>query len=204
MLTPFDQAVQDIIAAGKWLDARGLAPATSGNYSVRLPDNKIAVTVSGKHKGKLGKNDVMMADSQAKPLEDKKPSDEARLHAHIYKNFPEAKAILHCHSIPGAILTRAWPGKDIVLSGYEMLKIFPGITTHDVTVTIPVVDNSQVMSEIIAALDKKDIKVPAYMIRDHGFYVWGPNMFAAENLAEALEHLLAVEAGVLKIKEKGA
>ncbi len=65
-------------------------------------------------------------------------------------------------------MTRAWPGKDIVLSGYEMLKIFPGIKTHDVTVTIPVVDNSQVMNDIIAVLGKKEIKVPAYMIRDHG------------------------------------
>ncbi len=40
-------AAADIIAAGKFLAAKGWAPATSGNYSVRLADGRVAITVSG-------------------------------------------------------------------------------------------------------------------------------------------------------------
>jgi ribulose-5-phosphate 4-epimerase/fuculose-1-phosphate aldolase len=54
MPSSLDAAVEAIIASGQRLDARGLAPATSGNYSVRLSQDRIAVTVSGRHKGRLG------------------------------------------------------------------------------------------------------------------------------------------------------
>jgi hypothetical protein len=40
-----DEAVAAIVASGQRLDARGLAPATSGNYSVRVDERRIAVTV---------------------------------------------------------------------------------------------------------------------------------------------------------------
>lgn len=201
MLTPFDQAVQDIIAAGQWLDKRGLAPATSGNYSVRLPDGRIAVTVSGRHKGKLTKNDVMIAGMDGKPLEDKKPSDEAALHSQLYRIYPEARAILHCHSVPGTVVPRLNGGVDVTISGNEMLKVLPGNTTHETSVTIPVVGNSQDMKVLSASLEPK-LKpgLHAYIIREHGFYAWGRDMAEAERIAEGLEYLLACEMETMKIK----
>ena len=202
MISPFDKAVKDIIAVGQHLDGRGLAPATSGNYSVRLKDGRIAVTVSGRHKGKLTVADVMLVDAQAKPLEAKTPSAETELHAQIYALYPEAGAILHVHSLPGVVLTRDKGVNAITLERYEMLKAFPGITTHDVRIDIPVVDNSQDMNILSEAL-KRNLKqdVHAYLIRDHGFYVWGRDMAEAERIAEALEYLLTCE---LELKKCGA
>ena len=49
----FLDAAQQLIAAGRFIDSKGWVPATSGNFSVRLPDGTIAITVSGKHKGQL-------------------------------------------------------------------------------------------------------------------------------------------------------
>ena len=51
MIVTYEKAVQAIINAGRRLDALQLAPATSGNYSVRTGDNEMAITVSGYHKG---------------------------------------------------------------------------------------------------------------------------------------------------------
>ena len=68
-----DEAVEAIVASGRRLDARGLAPATSGNYSVRVDEGKIAVTVSGRHKGRLTRDDVMLVDERGNALENKKP-----------------------------------------------------------------------------------------------------------------------------------
>ncbi|MGB4107333.1 MAG: methylthioribulose 1-phosphate dehydratase [Alphaproteobacteria bacterium] len=201
MLSAYDQAAQDIINAGRFLDGRGLAPATSGNYSVRLPDGRIAITVSGTHKGKLTKADIMTVDAGGKPLEDKKPSDETILHIQIYRLCPEAGAILHAHSVPGTVVTRLNPLNAIILMGNEMLKIMPGIKTHDASIRVPVVDNSQDMKSLSEALEnmvKKD--VPAYLIREHGFYVWGKDMAEAERIAEGLEYLLMCEMETMKIK----
>ncbi len=48
----FAGAAAAIVATGYRLDQRGLAPATGGNYSIRLSDGSLAVTVSGAHKGR--------------------------------------------------------------------------------------------------------------------------------------------------------
>ncbi len=197
-------ATAQIIAAGKFLDARGLAPATSGNYSMRLKDGTVAITVSGAHKGRLGESDVMAVDGGGRALEDKKPSAETLLHTQIYRLFPEANAILHIHSVPGAVLTRIDRSDDVVFAGYEMLKAFPGISTHETSIAVPVFDNSQDMGVLSRDVEKR-LKpgAPAYIIRDHGFYVWGRDMPEAERIAEALEYLLSCEVEALKIKAGG-
>ncbi len=198
----FQQAARDIIAAGQRLDARGLAPATAGNYSVRLEDGSIAITVSGRHKGRMDDNDIMVVDTEGKPLVDKKPSAETLLHTHIYKRYPQVNAVLHTHSIPGVALTRFLPRNEcLTLEGYELLKAFPGINTHATRIDLPVFDNTQDMQALSAEVDAKlEDNTPGYLIRDHGIYVWGRDMGEAERVAEALEHLLLCEIEMVKLK----
>ena len=38
MAVGFFEAQDAIVAVGRWLDAKGWAPATAGNYSMRLDD----------------------------------------------------------------------------------------------------------------------------------------------------------------------
>ncbi len=59
-------AVEAIVAVGGRLDRSGLAPATGGNYSIRLADGSLAVTVSGAHKGRLSGADVMRVTAQGR------------------------------------------------------------------------------------------------------------------------------------------
>jgi methylthioribulose-1-phosphate dehydratase len=199
-LPDFSAAVANICKAGSVLDGKNMAPATSGNYSMRLNDGNIAMTVSGYHKGRLEPEHIMRVDADGMPLEAKKPSAETLLHIQIYKLFPKINAILHVHSVPCAVITRL-TRKNVVLEGYEMLKIFPNIDTHEASVTIPVFENSQDMNILSADVARKiSDDVPAYLIRDHGFYVWGADMEQAINLCEAVEYLLSCEVETLKIK----
>lgn len=189
----FAAAAQLIVETGRRLDARGLAPATAGNYSVRLDDGSIAVTVSGAHKGRLTADGVMRVDGAGRALDAKRPSAETLLHCLVYEADPSAGAVLHTHSVSGTVLSRAL-GDAIVLTGYELLKIFPGTDTHDTSITIPLVDNSQDMAamaeELRPLIAASQPIVPAFYIRGHGLYGWGPTMDAAENMIEAIEFLL--------------
>ncbi len=189
----FAAAADLIVAAGRRLDARGLAPATAGNYSVRLDDGSIAVTVSGAHKGRLTSEGVMRVDAAGRALDAKRPSAETLLHCLVYDIDPGAGAVLHTHSISGTVLSRAL-GTEIALTGYELLKIFPGTDTHDTTIRLPLVDNSQDMAamaeDLRPLLAEQRPLVPAFYIRGHGLYAWGPTMDAAEHLVEAIEFLL--------------
>ena len=57
-----------IAAAGRKLGAQGLTPATSSNFSMRLDAALIAVTVSGRDKGALSADDVMVVDLHGNPV----------------------------------------------------------------------------------------------------------------------------------------
>lgn len=202
-MSDFADAAEAICAVGQRLDARGLAPATAGNYSQRLGDGSIAITVSGAHKGRLTPDQVMRVDAGGRSLDGKKPSAETLLHCLIYRIDTQAGAVLHTHSVAGTVLSMATPGDAILLSGYELLKAYPGTDTHDVTRAMPLVANSQDMGAMAAELEPRLIAAapfPAFYIRGHGLYGWGKTMAAAEMVVEASEFLLACVLEAAKLK----
>ena len=60
---------------------------------------------------------------------------------------------------------------------------------------MPLVDNSQDMAaladQLRPILSAQSPMIPAFYIRGHGLYAWGPTMDAAEAMAEACEFLLS-------------
>ncbi|MGN8000399.1 methylthioribulose 1-phosphate dehydratase [Sphingomonas sp. 22176] len=196
MTMSYEQAIAALIEAGRRLDARGWAPATSGNYSARLDDGSIALTVSGRHKGRLTTDGIMRVDLDGNPLTEGKPSAETDLHLALYRLFPEAGAVLHGHSPQAVGLSRATDAGGITLAGHEMLKAYPGHTTHAAEVRLPIVDNSQEMAVIEAAIRPALLApgaIPAYLIRSHGLYAWGKDVDEAERVLEATEWMVAAE-----------
>ncbi|MDO7843499.1 methylthioribulose 1-phosphate dehydratase [Sphingomonas immobilis] len=194
--TTFAEAQAWIVSVGRWLDGKGWAPATSGNYSARLDDGSFAVTVSGRHKGRLTPDDVMRVDAAGASLDGKKPSAETALHLALYTLFPECGAVLHSHSAANVGLSRAAYAGSYSFAGHEMLKALPGNPTHDASVAIPIVDNSQDMAVIEAAIAPRLLApgaAPAYLIRGHGLYGWGKDMAEAERVIEAVEWMIAAE-----------
>ncbi len=106
-----EQLSLEIIEAGRFLYGRGWSPATSSNYSTRLSASQALLTVSGKHKGQLGPNDVLATDLMGNSLEPgKKPSAETLLHTQLYSwRAGNRRGIAHpfgeCH---GAVADDAW------------------------------------------------------------------------------------------------
>jgi len=195
LATDFAERAAELIAAGRELAARGWVPATSGNLSARLADGTIAITVSGRHKGRLTPADIMVVDADGRSLDGRTPSAETGLHARIYRRVPGATAVLHPHS-PGATVLSRRAGDAIVLAGYELLKAFAGVTSHETAVTIPVFDNDQDIPRLAARVDAwMDQHGPGqgFVIRGHGLYTWGETVARALNSVEALEFLFDCE-----------
>lgn len=204
MMVSFGEATEQIIRAGNRLDQIGLAPATSGNYSSRTGENEMAITVSGAHKGMLNSDQIMRADLNGNPLENKKPSAETLLHCQIYQQCPHVNAILHTHSVANTVISRLLTkAQSLTIEGYELLKAYPNIETHDISVSLPIFENTQnipaLVDEVQPVLEQNLIP-PAYIIRGHGIYGWGANMDEAMRVIEATEFLLSCELEILKIK----
>lgn len=191
------EAVEAIRAAGHRLDQRGWVPATAGNISLRLADGRIAITRSGFHKGFIPEDGVMAVDLHGRPeASNLRPSAETGLHCGIYRRFPAARAALHGHSVPATVLSRRG-GDHVELAGYELLKAFPGLPTHEASILLPILDNDQDISRLQARVEQvwdamPDVP-PGYILRGHGVYVWAEDMPGALMRLEALEFMLACE-----------
>lgn len=191
------EAVEAIRAAGQRLDSLGWVPATAGNISMRLEDGRVAITRSGFHKGFIPPDGVMAVDLDGRPEQSNlHPSAETGLHCGIYRRFAQARAALHGHSIAATVLSRRG-GDRISLQGYELLKAFPGLPTHDAGVDLPILDNDQDMARLQARVEQvwneAPAPLPGYVLRGHGVYVWAEDMPGALLRLEALEFMLACE-----------
>ncbi len=196
MTAEFEQAAQGLIAAGRLLYANGWVPAASGNFSARLSDGRLAVTVSGRHKGRLTADDILLADASGRSLDARRPSAETQLHVQIYRRFPRARAVLHPHSVNATLLSRLCAG-DLILQDYELLKAFPGIDTHQCAVRVPVFPNDQDIERLAARVEARmaalDAPVQGYLLGGHGFYTWGDSLEDALRRLEAFEFLFECE-----------
>jgi len=177
------------------MDQCGWVPATAGNISVRLAEDRLAITRSGGHKGFLDAGSVMQVDLAGTALTPgMKPSAETLLHCQIYRLHPGAGAVLHGHSVANTVLSMHSSGP-IRLAQYEVLKVFEGQDTHDTALDLPVFDNDQDIGRL-AALAEPTVAAGSplgYLIRGHGVYVWGADMDVALARLEGLEFLLACE-----------
>lgn len=188
---------REIIEAGRFLYGRGWSPATSSNYSARLSADQALLTVSGKHKGQLGEDDVLATDLDGISLEPgKKPSAETLLHTQLYRWQPEIGAVLHTHSVNATVLSRLTLSDSLVFADYELQKAFSGVTTHESQVEVPIFDNDQDIARLAAKVQPWLDAHPecvGYLIRGHGLYTWGPRMSDALRQVEAFEFLFECE-----------
>lgn len=199
----FTEAAEQLIAAGKFLDSKGWAPATSGNYSARLDNQFAAITVSGYHKGRLDTNGIMTVDMEGRATDHRKPSAETALHTMLYKLDESIGSVLHTHSVNAVVLTRALKKNKLKLEGYELLKAFKGIETHDTAITVPIFDNTQditaLSEEVKTKIQGRD-DVRGFLIRGHGLYTWGGTVAEAQRAVEAFEFLFECEMQQWRLK----
>jgi methylthioribulose-1-phosphate dehydratase len=199
----FLNAAADLCEAGRFIDGKGWVPATSGNFSIRLPDGTIAITVSGKHKGRLQIEDIMLIDTETNSLDGKKPSAETLLHTSLYARFPSINCVLHPHALNAVLVSRVF-GSGIVLENYELLKAFKGITTHESRLVVPVFANDQDIPRLAAEIERYLDRQPdcyAYVIAGHGFYTWGDSVSETLRHIEALDYLFDCELRLHGVKK---
>ena len=199
------ELAQEIITNVRELAQVGWTPATSSNFSERLDDQHAAITVSGRDKGRLTIDDIMVVDFNGQGVATAhRPSAETLLHTQLYRRHPEIGCVLHTHSPVQTIASRLYASAGhIRLEGYELQKAFHGNNTHDNRMDVPVFANTQDMptlaAQVEALLDRQ--KLWGYLIDGHGLYAWGRDMAEARRHLEAFEFLLGCELELRTLKQ---
>ncbi len=195
------QRARELVLAGWSFYDKGWVPATSGNFSARLSDHYVAITASGRNKGALTEDDFVVVDLAGQPLHaDRKSSAETLLHTSLYRRFSDVGAVLHTHSMNATLLSRH-RGSAVLLEGYELLKAFRGVATHDTQLVIPIFANDQDIPRLQSRVDEYLDRHPAthgYLIAGHGLYTWGATVAEARRHLEAFEFLFQCELHQLK------
>jgi methylthioribulose-1-phosphate dehydratase len=212
-----DSIKQDLIQVAHFCAMKGLVPATSGNFSARLENREILISVSGKDKATLAEEDLMLVDflgrAKASNLKEDdenaengvvqpslKPSAETLLHTQLYRTFPNAKFIAHFHSSFSAVLSKVLLKQGIKvlkLEGFELLKALSGVQTHEYTEILPIFPNNQNIEEladliqpVIDKLTNSEKPLHAYLLAGHGLYTWGSTVSETIRHVDALNTLI--------------
>lgn len=164
---------------------------TSGNLSILINENPIEflITASGKDKGDLTEDDFLIVNEEGQPqgIAPTKPSAETLLHSSVYKNT-DAKAVFHVHTTNSTLLSMK-SNNCVIFKDLEMLKGL-GFKTHDIKVTIPVIENSQDMKYLASVVPSHiNEDVPGFLLAGHGIYAWGHTVYEAKRHVEIFEFL---------------
>ena len=220
-LSPHQDLIDQLRDCGKLFHQRGWSVGTSSNYSAVLNDSpvELIVTASGKDKGNLGRGDFVLIGPDGQPTlsNQLKSSAETMLHvvladhpcwrsnANSQENVCSG-AILHTHSVWGTILSNHFFEQGgIEFSGYEMLKGLEGITTHQATHWLPIFENTQNIAALAADVKTVLLNAPerithGFLIRNHGLYTWGRDVFAARRHIEVYEFLFECTARKIQLR----
>lgn len=83
----------------------------------------------------------------------------------------------------------------IDIEGYEMLKGLAGVQTHEHREWLPILSNSQDMTELsqnISAILRTHPGIHGFLLRGHGLYGWDASLLEAKRHIEVLEFLMEV------------
>lgn len=181
----------------RWVYAQGWSPGTGGNYStlLSLEPFRLLITPSGADKGAVQPHDLLIVDVKGQVIEGHgSPSAETLLHVAIIQELG-ATTVLHSHSIWNTLasLTAA---DTYDLQGLEMLKGLSDVTSHEHLEQIPILNNSQdipALSEQLRPILHARPNVHGFLLRGHGLYTWGHNMFEARRHLEIFEFLFELK-----------
>ncbi|WP_199521524.1 class II aldolase/adducin family protein [Jiangella anatolica] len=168
--------VESLVAACHRLAALGLSPGGSGNVSVRV-GAQVYVTPTGGALSRVTAADLAVLSLTGEPLSEAKPSKEFPLHLAAYHVRPEARAIVHLHSVHAvavACLDEPLP----TLTPYQVTRLGP----------LPLVPyappGSAALAENVAAALADH---HAALLANHGSVVAAGAVDVAADLAEELE-----------------
>lgn len=170
-----------IVEVCKRLWDRNMLASADGNVSFRVSDDEILITPSGLAKAFMDPEQMAVINLKGEVLKGK-PSAERAMHLQVYRQCPEAKAVVHAHP-PHAI---AW---SVSMPDLEEL---PSTSLSEVILacgSIPFVPYATPTTDAMATNLEPFLPDHRLLILSrHGGLSWGESLDEAVGGMERLEH----------------
>lgn len=182
--TAEEELRRDIVRYGKWLYRLGYMPATAGNLSVRVDDERIMVTPTGVSKYLLRQSDLAVVDLHGRQLRGKlRPTSELGMHLEFYKERRDVQAVIHSHPPLATAFACAGRALDEMLC-QEAAMILGRVPLARYATT----GTEEVAESLRPLIPDHD----AVLLANHGAVTCGANLFEAFCKMETLEHVAQI------------
>ena len=169
-----------LVETGRRLYERGFLAGSDGNMSVRLPDDRVVVTPSGRPKGRLSPADLVVIDLDGNHLEGTlQASSEVAMHLFVYRERPEIQACVHSHAPCATAFAAA--GEELPDNVLPEVVLFVG----GIPLTAYAPPGTPAVPE---SLEPHIADRSAFLLRNHGLLTIGRNLEEAYNRHETVEH----------------
>ncbi len=177
---------EQIVEYGKKMSAAGLCTGTSGNISIYNAEKGLmAISPSGIDYFSTLPEDVVITDLEAGIIDGvRKPSSEWALHTMFYKNKPDARAVVHTHSM--YCTTFAVLGQPIQAVHYVIAD-----ANADSVPCAPYYPFGTV--ELAEAAVRTAGDSNAVLLGNHGLVTCGRDISGAYNLARNMEYIAELQ-----------
>src|SRR5882762_6485619 len=179
-----EQIRADIVEVGRRLYARGYVASNDGNISVRLDETRLMTTPKSVSKGFMTPDMMVIVDYEGRKVAgERDPSSELPMHLEIYRNRPDANAVVHAHpplatgfAVAGIPLTRAVLAEVVTTLG-----------------SIPIAEYGTPSTAELPEAVRKYIKAhDGMLLANHGAVTCGNSVLSAHFKMETIEHFAKI------------
>jgi L-fuculose-phosphate aldolase len=174
----------DIVEVGRRMYARGYTASNDGNISVRLGGDRLLMTPKSVCKGFMTPDMMCITDLDGRKLQgDRDPSTEMLMHLEVYRQRPDAQAVVHAHppiatgfAVAGIPLNRAVLAEVLTTLG-----------------SIPIAEYATPSTQELPDAVRKYIKAhDGMLLANHGALTVGTDLYSAYYKMETIEHFAKI------------
>ena len=178
------QLREAIVEVGRRLYARGYTASNDGNISVRLDAGRLLMTPKSVCKGFMTPDMMCVTDLEGRKLAgERDPSSEMQMHLEVYRQRPDAKAVVHAHppiatgfAVAGIPLDRAVLAEVVTTLG-----------------SVPIAEYATPSTRELPDAVRKYVKAhDGMLLANHGALTLGSDVFAAYYKMETIEHFAKI------------
>jgi L-fuculose-phosphate aldolase len=174
----------DIVEVGRRLYARGYTASNDGNISVRLGPDRLLMTPTSVCKGFMTAEMMCITDLDGKKVAgERHPSSEMQMHLEVYRQRPDANAVVHAHpptatgfAVAGIPLDRAVLAEVVTTLGSVPIAEYATPSTKELP---------EAVRQYVQAHD-------GMLLANHGALTLGKDLFSAYYKMETIEHFAKI------------
>jgi L-fuculose-phosphate aldolase len=178
---PLEARLRDeIVEVGRRLYARGYTASNDGNISARLDAHRLLMTPKSVCKGFMTPDMLCITDlGGVKLAGERDPSSEMQMHLEVYRQRPDANAVVHAHppvatafAVAGIPLDRAVLAEVVTTLGSVPIADYATPSTRELP---------EAVAKYVRAHD-------GMLLANHGALTLGADLFSAYYKMETIEH----------------